>query len=183
VSTAQDGRRAATIALVAGALGLTLVPLVGAVVAIIAGLLARRALGPGVEGRRQATFGLGLGVLGLLAPMGVIALSQVSGGREAQLEAACRAALDSTTPFTACSELIPDVALSAAFRRLDGLEPTARAPAWATSLRESAICRADPPPPECTGGPPTLEGLLRAMRPLEPSTTRALEAAWPRLLP
>jgi uncharacterized protein YqgC (DUF456 family) len=75
----DDGRQAANISLAAGALGLTLLPLVGATVAIIAGHLARRALPAGHRARRTATVGLLLGYLGLLAPAVLVAAATLLG--------------------------------------------------------------------------------------------------------
>lgn len=73
----EDGQRAANISLVAGALGLTLLPLVGATVAIIAGHLARRTLQPSSRARRLATVGLLLGYAGLLAPIVLVVAAKL----------------------------------------------------------------------------------------------------------
>jgi hypothetical protein len=191
VATQQDGQKAATISIVSGALGLTLIPLVGAVVAIIAGHLARRTLPPGVEGRRLATVGAGLGYLGLVAPLALIVL----GGdpvRELAAETRCQQALLTEAPFTACSVLIGDVSLAAGVRRLDSLPATQRLDALGTALKESALCRSEPRPLLCALDASaaiderrrlTVEGLERAMRMVQPETKAALEAQLPRQLP
>lgn len=77
MSTEADGQRAATISLVAGALGLTLLPLVGAGVAVVAGHLARRLLPAGAGSRRFATVGLVLGYAGLVAPLLLVAIARL----------------------------------------------------------------------------------------------------------
>lgn len=186
VATVEDGRKAANISLVAGALGLTLIPLIGAVVAIIAGHLARRTLPPGTEGRRPATVGLGLGYLGLVAPAVLILLGRPGGERDALLESRCRAALETAAPFEACSELIPDVALAAGFRRLSTLEPAQRRAAWTRSLQESASCRGPARPAFCEGqdgGVPVGAELDGVLRPVAPETRAALDRSLPVLLP
>lgn len=191
MATQQDGQKAATISIVSGALGLTLIPLVGAVVAIIAGHLARRTLPPGVEGRRLATAGAALGYLGLVAPLALIVL----GGdpvRELAAETRCRDGLLTELPFTACSVLVGDVSLAAGLRRLDALPATQRLDAMGTSLKESALCRSEPRPALCTLEANasvderrrlTIEALQRAMRDVQPETKAALESQLPRHLP
>ena len=191
MATQQDGQKAATISIVSGALGLTLIPLVGAVVAIIAGHLARRTLPPGVEGRRLATVGAALGYLGLAAPLALIVL----GGdpvRELAAETRCRDALQTELPFTACSVLVGDVSLAAGLRRLDALPAAQRLDAMGTSLKESALCRSEPRPALCTLDANasvgerrrlTIEALQRAMRDVQPETKAALEAQLPRHVP
>ncbi len=77
MSTEADGQRAANISLVAGALGLTLLPLVGAGVAIVAGHLARRLLPSSARSRSLATVGLVLGYLGILAPLLLIGIARL----------------------------------------------------------------------------------------------------------
>ncbi|MDP1915422.1 MAG: DUF4190 domain-containing protein [Myxococcales bacterium] len=191
MATQQDGQKAATISIVSGALGLTLIPLVGAVVAIIAGHLARRTLPPGVEGRRLATVGAALGYLGLAAPLALIVL----GGdpvRELAAETRCRDALLTELPFTACSVLVGDVSLAAGLRRLDALPAPQRLDAMGTSLKESALCRSEPRPALCGLDANasvderrrlTIDALQRAMRDVQPETKAALETQLPRHLP
>lgn len=191
MATQRDGQKAATISIVSGALGLTLIPLVGAVVAIIAGHLARRTLAPGVEGRRLATVGLSLGYLGLVAPLALIVL----GGdpvRELAGETHCRDALLTNQPFTACSVLVADVSLAAGIRRLDSQTPAQRLELLGTSLKESALCRSEPRPALCVLEATatlderrrlTVEALERAMRAVQPETKAALDAQLPRHLP
>ncbi len=191
MATQQDGQKAATISIVSGALGLTLIPLVGAVVAIIAGHLARRTLPPGVEGRRLATVGAALGYLGLVAPLALIVL----GGdpvRELAAETRCRDALLTERPFTACSVLVGDVSLAAGLRRLDALPAPQRLDAMGTALKESALCRSEPRPALCgldaNGSVDerrrlTIDALQRAMRDVQPETKAALETQLPRHLP
>ena len=77
MNTEADGQRAANISLVAGALGLTLLPLVGAGVAIVAGHLARRLLPVSARARRVATVGLVLGYVGIIAPLLLIGIARV----------------------------------------------------------------------------------------------------------
>lgn len=191
VATQQDGQKAATISIVSGALGLTLIPLVGAVVAIIAGHLARRTLAPGVEGRRLATAGLSLGYLGLIAPLALIVL----GGdpvRELAVETRCREALSTAAPFTSCGALVADVSLAAGIRKLDALPPPQRLEALGTSLKESALCRSEPRPSLCVLDATatvderrrlTIDALEHAMRAVQPETKAALDALLPRHLP
>ena len=191
MATQQDGQKAATISIVSGALGLTLIPLVGAVVAIIAGHLARRTLPPGVEGRRLATVGAGLGYLGLVAPLALIVL----GGdpvRELAAETRCKDALLTELPFTTCSVLVGDVSLAAGIRRLDALPAPQRLDALATSLKESALCRSEPRPALCGLEATatvderrrlTIDALQRAMRDVQPETKAALEMQLPRHVP
>lgn len=191
MATQQDGQKAATISIVSGALGLTLIPLVGAVVAIIAGHLARRTLPRGVEGRRLATVGAALGYLGLVAPLALIVL----GGdpvRELAAETRCRDALLTELPFTACSVLVGDVSLAAGLRRLDSLPTPQRLDAMGTSLKESALCRSEPRPALCTLDSNatiderrrlTIEALQQAMRDVQPETKAALETQLPRHVP
>lgn len=77
MSDTTDGERAATISLVAGALGLTLLPMVGAAVAIIAGHLARRSLPVASRARRLATVGLSLGYAGLFLPLVLLVIAMI----------------------------------------------------------------------------------------------------------
>lgn len=177
-------------ALVSGALGLTLIPLVGAVVAIIAGHLARRTLPKGAEGRRQATIGLGLGYLGLAAPALLIGLGNTPSSRAADVEAGCVRALETKTPFAACSQLIGDVALASSFQSLGAIEPARRLDSWVAAVKDSATCRMEPKPALCSfeaGARDELRRLavdayLRSVRTIEPQTSRAVEAALPRHL-
>lgn len=178
-------------ALVSGALGLTLIPLVGAVVAIIAGHLARRTLPQGAEGRRQATIGLSLGYLGLAVPALLIGLGNAPSSRAADVEAACVRALETPAPFASCSQLITDVALASSFQSLGALEPGRRLDAWAAALKESATCRLEPRPGLCAleAGASrdelrrfAVEAFLRSVRTIDPTTTSALESALPRHL-
>ncbi|MBM4781190.1 MAG: DUF4190 domain-containing protein [Archangiaceae bacterium] len=191
MATQEDGKTAATTALVSGALGLTLIPLVGAVVAIIAGHLARRTLPKGAEGRRQATIGLVLGYLGLAAPALLIGLGHTPSSRAADVEAGCVRALETPSPFAVCSQLISDVALASSFQGLTALEPSRRLDSWAVALKDSATCRMEPKPALCSLDPGgsrdelrrlSVEAFLRSARSLDPQTTRALEAALPRHL-
>jgi hypothetical protein len=181
VASEAEGKTAASISLVSGALGLTLVPLVGAVVAIIAGHVARTALPPGHERRRVATLGMALGFLGLLAPLLVIAFaSSTSSAGASDAELACRQALERGAPFVECSRLIDDLPLAAGFQGLASVEPSARAERWTSLLRESSVCRSAP----CDGGvePASLavEGFVRACRSLSSETRAVVEAQLPR---
>lgn len=191
MATQEDGKTAATMSLVSGALGLTLIPLVGAVVAIIAGHLARRTLPKGAEGRRQATIGLTLGYLGLAAPALLIGLGNTPSSRAADVEAGCVRALETPAPFAVCSQLISDVALASSFQSLGALEPQRRLETWATAVKESATCRMEPKPGLCSleAGASrdevrrlAIEAFLRSARTIDPNTTSALESQLPRHL-
>lgn len=191
MATQEDGKTAATMSLVSGALGLTLIPLIGAVVAIIAGHLARRALPKGAEGRRQATIGLTLGYLGLAAPALLIGLGNTPSSRAADIEAGCVRALETPAPFAVCSQLIDDLTLAASFQSLAAQEPSRRLDAWATALKESATCRMEPKPGVCsldTGASRdelrrlALDAFLRSARTMDPATKAALESRLPQHL-
>lgn len=177
--------------LVSGALGLTLIPLVGAVVAIIAGHLARRTLPVAAEGRRQATIGLTLGYLGLAAPALLIGLGNTPSSRAADVEAGCVRALETPAPFAVCSQLISDVSLASSFQSLSSQEPSRRLDVWAATLKESATCRLEPKPGLCSLDPAAsrdelqrlaIDAFLRSVRTIDPQTQRALESLLPRHL-
>lgn len=151
MTTPSDGKRAAQISLVAGALGLTLVPLVGAAVAIIAGVLARRSLPPGAEGRRTATFGLVLGVLGAVAPIALVSMASLAPA-DGGLRSACESALQTPQRFRQCSLLMrDDVQLAAALSALGEVAPASRAGALVEALRSSSLCRRQPTLRLCGG--------------------------------
>ncbi len=191
MATQEDGKTAATMALVSGALGLTLIPLVGAVVAIIAGHLARRTLPKGAEGRRQATIGLTLGYLGLAAPAVLIGLGNTPSSRAADVEAGCVRALETPAPFAVCSQLISDVSLASSFQSLSAQEPSRRLDVWAAAVKESATCRMEPKPAICSAEAGVsrdelrrlaIDAFLRSVRTIESPTASALESALPRHL-
>jgi hypothetical protein len=90
MAPARPTNTTAIISLVAGILGLTLVPLIGSVVAVIVGGMAKKEIAAsagavGGEGLAQigvilGWIGIGLGVLGICAACAVFVLPLVLGG-------------------------------------------------------------------------------------------------------